>query len=91
MLDSTKLMKMTQIDSNGKIQTLHSSFTKANGRFCDSRGMLVAAKVRHVYMMAGLLSPATDMRADLLSSINNNIVLLNAYLEHASISLVGYT
>jgi hypothetical protein len=79
-LDSYTLSQIQYRDKNGTAHKLNYEFWKPNGRFCDSLGKISPTKVRHTYMLAGLLSPESDDPRTLLRSIYQNMVLLNAYL-----------
>lgn len=85
MHDTTLLARLSWRDARGKAHKLVPAFTTAGGRFCDASGTLSAVKVRHVYMMAGIIPPESDAADVLLESIRANIVLLNAYAVHAGV------
>jgi hypothetical protein len=80
-LDSYMLSQIQYQDKNGTAHKLHYDFWKPNGRFCDTLGKISPTKVRHTYMLAGLLSPESDDPRTLLRSIYQNIILLNAFLS----------
>ena len=79
-LDSYMLSQIQYRDKNGTAHKLHYEFWRPNGRFCDTLGKISPTKVRHTYMLAGLLSPESDDPKVLLRSIYQNIILLNAFL-----------
>lgn len=80
MHDATKLKKLTCI-SNGQKHVLNARYSKHGGLFCDLRGSLDPVKIRRVYMMGGLIPPQSDNAEELFLNIQNNIVLLNEYLN----------
>jgi hypothetical protein len=84
MLYNYALSQMSYKDQRGKIHKLNFEFWRPNGRFCDPIGYVSPTKVRHTFMMAGLLSPADDSDDAMAFAIENNIHLLNSYLEHVS-------
>lgn len=79
MRDSLKLRKMVVQDPDSKqLASLHPYFVTS---FCDVQGNLESVKLREVYKQAGVKAPETDYPDDLLKSIKENLLLLNAYLE----------
>ncbi len=84
MLYSYNLSQMKYKDQRGKLHKLNFEFWRPNGRFCDPMGFVSPTKVRHTFMMAGLLSPSDDTDLAISVAIEQNIHLLNSYLEHVS-------
>ena len=81
--DARRLSRLTFKDHTGRVHRLHSELCKPRGRFCDEAGMLSPHSIRVFYMMAGILPPQSDAAEDLFNSIQQNIVLINAYMEHS--------
>jgi hypothetical protein len=83
--DARRLARLSLKDHSGKVHRLHPELCRPKGRFCDESGTLSAHGIRVFYMMAGILPPQSDAAEDLFASIQQNIMFLNAYLEHAGL------
>lgn len=80
LTDSKKLERLGYTGPKGRIM-LFEQFSKPNGRFCDMLGNIEPTKVRHVYMLAGMIPPKND--EDILDEVAKDVELLNAFLEHS--------
>ena len=80
MTDSKKLERLYHTTPKGRVQ-LFEQFSRPSGRFCDASGNLEPFKVRHVYMLAGIIPPKED--SEMLQAIGRDVALLNAFLEHS--------
>lgn len=87
MSDARRLARLVHTDPLGRKNRLHPELYRANGRFCDDKGQMNPRKIRYYYMLAGILSPESDNPEDLMSSIQQNIALLNAYMAHSGLAL----
>lgn len=85
--DSRHLARLTLKDHNGRVHRLHPELCRPKGRFCDESGTISPHAVRVVYMMAGILPPQSDSAEDLFASVQQNIMLLNAYMQHSGASM----
>ena len=78
--DSKKLERLFHVGPKGRV-FLFEQYSRPNGRFCDTEGTLDPIKVRHVYMLAGMIPPKED--SEILEAISKDVSLLNAFLEHS--------
>lgn len=83
--DARRLAKLSLKDHTGRVHRLHAELARPKGRFCDESGTLSPHGIRVFYMMAGILPPHSDAAEDLFSSIQQNIMLINAYMEHSGL------
>lgn len=79
MLDTHRLARIVYTDSKGQAHKLNEEFSKKDGPFCDANGFVSGPKIRRLYMMAGLISPADDNAETLFHSISSNTMLLNEF------------
>jgi hypothetical protein len=78
--DSKALAKLRFVASDKKVHSLDKRYHK----LFLSNGLLNPARVRHIFMLAGLLSSGLgkikeEDRAECLETIRLNIVFLNKY------------
>jgi hypothetical protein len=79
MLDTHRLAKLVYVDSKNVQHFLSPDYSKKAGLLCDENGYVNGPKIRRLYMMAGLISPADDNSETLIQSIKSNIMLLNEF------------